>query len=72
METLTPEGKAIFDTLSSAAAAQQEQQRKELHDLIAQAVTSVVDSAVRSSIESVWCLPLVLPGVLLLAIRESS
>lgn len=46
METLALEGRAIFDTMSSASAAQHEQQKKEIDDLIAQAIKSAVDKAV--------------------------
>nr|XP_051206440.1 uncharacterized protein LOC127321439 [Lolium perenne] len=51
MESLTPEGRVIYDTLTAASAVQQEQRKKDIDDLITKAVNTAVESAVRSSID---------------------
>jgi hypothetical protein len=50
MEHLSPEGQAILDSLSIAAAEQHERHRKEIDAMIVQSVTTAVDAAVRSSV----------------------
>ena len=53
MEHLSQEGSAIYSTLSSAAAAQHESNKREIADLIVQSVHSAVDAAVARSVESI-------------------
>ena len=56
MESLTPEGKAIYDTITAATAAaaatQQEQQRKDLGVLITNAVNAAMESIVSVRIDN--------------------
>uniref|UniRef100_A0ACD5ZH15 Uncharacterized protein n=1 Tax=Avena sativa TaxID=4498 RepID=A0ACD5ZH15_AVESA len=51
MESLTTEGQAIFDTISSTTVANHAQQKKEISDLIVQAVNAAMDSTVHASID---------------------
>ncbi|XP_071684936.1 uncharacterized protein [Lolium perenne] len=51
MESLTPEGRAIYDTLTAASAVQQEQRKRDIDALITKAVNTAVESVVRSSID---------------------
>ena len=50
MENLSAEGKALYETLTSAATIAHQQQKKELEELIIAAVGHAVDAAISKSV----------------------
>ncbi|KAI4965191.1 hypothetical protein ZWY2020_055248 [Hordeum vulgare] len=50
MENLSAEGKALYETLMSAATVTHQKQKKELEELIIAAVGHVVDAAISKSV----------------------